>query len=91
LLGKTALGRGLPLEHFAFPTFGIPDYRAIGPEVERGIVYASAVRRAASIRALFQAHCGPVFDPPTSGIIADESEDVGAAIILDQVSEFSCP
>src|SRR5262245_52035585 len=42
LLGKTALGRGLPLEHFAFPTFGIPDYRAIGPEVERGIVYAIA-------------------------------------------------
>jgi peptidoglycan lytic transglycosylase len=42
LLGKTALGRGLPLEHFAFPSFGIPDYSAIGPEVERGIVYAIA-------------------------------------------------
>jgi peptidoglycan lytic transglycosylase len=42
LLGKTALGRGFPLEHFAFPSFGIPDYRAIGPEVERGIVYAIA-------------------------------------------------
>jgi peptidoglycan lytic transglycosylase len=42
LLGKTALGRGLPLEHFAFPTLGIPDYRAIGPEVEPGIVYAIA-------------------------------------------------
>src|SRR5262249_42459470 len=42
LLGKTALGRGLPLEHFAFPTVGVPDYRAIGPKVERGIVYAIA-------------------------------------------------
>jgi peptidoglycan lytic transglycosylase len=42
LLGKAALGRGLPLEHFAFPTVGIPDYRAIGPEVEPGIVYAIA-------------------------------------------------
>src|SRR5262249_57465103 len=40
LLGKAALGRGLPLEHFAFPTVGIPDYRAIGPEVEPGVVYA---------------------------------------------------
>ena len=42
LLGKAALGRGFPLEHFAFPTVGIPDYRAIGPAVEPGIVYAIA-------------------------------------------------
>jgi soluble lytic murein transglycosylase len=42
LLGKAALGRGLPLEHFAFPTVGIPDYRAIGSEVEPGVVYAIA-------------------------------------------------
>src|SRR5262245_32657735 len=42
LLGKAALGRGLPLEHFAFPTAGIPHYRAIGPEVEPGILYAIA-------------------------------------------------
>jgi soluble lytic murein transglycosylase len=42
LLGKAALGRGLPLEHFAFPTVGIPEYRAIGPGVEPGIVYAVA-------------------------------------------------
>ena len=42
LLGKAALGRELPLEHFAFPTVGIPDYRAIGPDVEPAIVYAIA-------------------------------------------------
>jgi soluble lytic murein transglycosylase len=42
LLGKAALGRGFPLEHFAFPTVGIPDHRAIGPAVEPGIVYAIA-------------------------------------------------
>jgi soluble lytic murein transglycosylase len=42
LLGKAALGRGFPLEHLAFPTVGIPHYRAIGPEVEPGIVYATA-------------------------------------------------
>ena len=42
LLGKAALGRGLPLDHYAFPTVGIPDYRAIGPAVEPAIVYAIA-------------------------------------------------
>jgi soluble lytic murein transglycosylase len=42
LLGKAALGRGLPLEQFAFPTFGIPDYRPIGPTVEPSIVYSIA-------------------------------------------------
>ena len=42
LLGKAALARGLPLDHFAFPIVGIPDYRAVGPTVEPGIVYAIA-------------------------------------------------
>ena len=42
LLGKAALARGLPLDHFAFPIVGIPDYRAVGPAVEPGIVYAIA-------------------------------------------------
>src|SRR5262245_32132708 len=42
LLGKATLGRGPPFEHYAFPTGGIPDYRALGPAVERGIVYAIA-------------------------------------------------
>ena len=42
LLGKAALARGLPLEHYAFPTVGIPDYRPIGPAVEPAIVYAIA-------------------------------------------------
>src|SRR5258708_5174718 len=34
LLGKAALGRGLPLEHYAFPTMGIPYYHPIGPPIE---------------------------------------------------------
>jgi soluble lytic murein transglycosylase len=42
LLGKGALGRGLPLDHYAFPTIGIPEYRAIGPAVEPAVVYAIA-------------------------------------------------
>jgi soluble lytic murein transglycosylase len=40
LLGKAALGRGLPLEYFAFPTLGIPEYKAIGPEIEPAVVYS---------------------------------------------------
>jgi soluble lytic murein transglycosylase len=42
LLGKAALGRGLPLDHYAFPTVGIPEYRAIGPTIERAVVFAIA-------------------------------------------------
>jgi soluble lytic murein transglycosylase len=40
LIGKTALGHGLPLEHYAYPDFGIPTYQQIGPEVERCVVYS---------------------------------------------------
>lgn len=40
LLGKTALARGYALEHYAFPTFGVPNYRQIGPEVDPSVVYA---------------------------------------------------
>ncbi len=42
LLGKAALGRGLPLEAYAFPTIGMPNYTAIGPAVEKPLVYAIA-------------------------------------------------
>jgi soluble lytic murein transglycosylase len=40
LIGKTALSHGLPLEHYAFPDFGVPDYAQIGPPVERCVVYS---------------------------------------------------
>jgi soluble lytic murein transglycosylase len=42
LLGKAALGRGLALEHYAFPIVGIPEYRPIGPAVESAVIYAIA-------------------------------------------------
>jgi soluble lytic murein transglycosylase len=42
LLGKAALGRGLALDHYAFPTVGIPEYRPIGPSVEPAVIYAIA-------------------------------------------------
>ena len=40
LIGKTALGRGFPLEQYAFPDFGVPDFQPIGPDVERYVVYS---------------------------------------------------
>ncbi len=40
LLGKIALGRGYPMDHYAFPAFGIPKYSQIGPEVEACVVYS---------------------------------------------------
>jgi soluble lytic murein transglycosylase len=41
-IGKTALARGLPLDGYAFPTIGIPQYNPIGPVVEPSVVYAIA-------------------------------------------------
>jgi soluble lytic murein transglycosylase len=40
LIGKTALGRGFPLEQYAFPDFGVPDFQPIGPDVDRYVVYS---------------------------------------------------
>ena len=40
LIGKIALGRGFPLEHYAFPDFGVPKFQPVGPEVERCVVYS---------------------------------------------------
>lgn len=40
LIGKLALARGVPLDHAAFPTLGVPDYKPIGPPVEPAIVYS---------------------------------------------------
>ena len=42
LIGKTALARGMPMDKYAFPDFGIPTYSAIGPEIDRSIVYSVA-------------------------------------------------
>ena len=42
LVGKAALNRGLPFDHYAYPVIGIPPFKPIGPQVERAIVYAIA-------------------------------------------------
>lgn len=42
VIGKVALGRGMPLEAEAYPTIGIPKYRPIAEDVDRALVYAIA-------------------------------------------------
>ncbi len=39
-IGKTALGRGFPFARYAFPDFGVPNFRQIGPAVERCVVFS---------------------------------------------------
>jgi soluble lytic murein transglycosylase len=41
-LGKTALARGLAVDHYAFPTIGIPQHSPIGPAIDRSIIYSVA-------------------------------------------------
>jgi soluble lytic murein transglycosylase len=40
LIGKTALARDLAMEEYAFPDIGVPSYNAIGPQLDRSIVYS---------------------------------------------------
>ena len=41
-VGKPSLGRGLPLDHYAFPTIGIPPHRQFAPEIEHSMIYSVA-------------------------------------------------
>jgi soluble lytic murein transglycosylase len=52
LIGKAALNRGLPFDHYAYPTVGIPAYPTVGPEVERSVVYAIARQESAFNQAV---------------------------------------
>jgi soluble lytic murein transglycosylase len=42
LLGKAAYARGLPLDYYAYPTVGLPDYTPIAPPVEQAVTYSIA-------------------------------------------------
>ncbi|HET9716207.1 MAG TPA: lytic transglycosylase domain-containing protein [Pseudolabrys sp.] len=42
LLGEAAYARGLPVEHYAYPTVGLPDYHPIAPPVEPAVTYSIA-------------------------------------------------
>ncbi|MBR1272291.1 transglycosylase SLT domain-containing protein [Bradyrhizobium sp. AUGA SZCCT0222] len=41
-IGKPSLGRGLALDHYAFPTIGIPPHKQIAPEIEHSMIYSVA-------------------------------------------------
>ncbi len=41
-IGKSALARGLALDHYAFPTIGIPPHNQIAPAIDRSIIYSVA-------------------------------------------------
>jgi soluble lytic murein transglycosylase len=40
LVGKAALARGLPMDVYAFPDIGVPNYSPVGSQLDRCIVYA---------------------------------------------------
>ena len=42
LLGQYAHGRGLPLDYYAYPTVGLPDYTPIAPPIGRAVAYSIA-------------------------------------------------
>jgi soluble lytic murein transglycosylase len=40
LIGKTALARGMAMDQYAFPDIGVPLYSAVGPQLDRCVVYS---------------------------------------------------
>ena len=52
LLGKAALNRGLPFDHYAYPVNGIPSFKQFGPEVEPSVVYSIARQESAFNQAV---------------------------------------
>ena len=42
LLGQGAYGRGLPLDYYAYPIVGLPDYKPIAPPIEPAVAYSIA-------------------------------------------------
>ncbi len=42
LLGEGAYGRGLPLEYYAYPTVGLPDFQPIAPPIDPAVTYSIA-------------------------------------------------
>jgi soluble lytic murein transglycosylase len=41
-LGKSALGRGFAMDHYAFPVVGIPPHKQHEPAIEHGMIYSVA-------------------------------------------------
>src|SRR5438445_8816863 len=47
LVGKAALNRGLPFDFYAYPVAGIPSFSAIGPDVEKSVIFSIARQESA--------------------------------------------
>ena len=47
LIGKAALDRGFAFDVYAFPTNGIPEFRIVGPPVDKSVVYSIARQESA--------------------------------------------
>jgi soluble lytic murein transglycosylase len=41
-LGRFAHARGLPMDYYAYPTFGLPDYKPVAPPVDQAVTYSIA-------------------------------------------------
>ena len=41
-IGKSALARGMALDHYAFPTIGIPEHKQVAPAIETSVIYSVA-------------------------------------------------
>jgi soluble lytic murein transglycosylase len=39
-VGKAALAKGLPMDQYAFPDIGVPNYSPLGPQLDRCIAYS---------------------------------------------------
>ena len=57
IVGKLATQRGAPLDEAAFPTFGVPDYQAVGASAEKAIVYSIA-RQESAFQTDVVSHAG---------------------------------
>src|SRR5262249_62326257 len=55
LLGEYAYARGLPLDYYAYPTVGLPDYQPIAPPSRRPAPFSSPARGATSTRKAYRA------------------------------------
>jgi soluble lytic murein transglycosylase len=40
LVGKAALARGMPMDHYAYPDIGVPRFSPVGSAIDRCVVYA---------------------------------------------------
>jgi soluble lytic murein transglycosylase len=57
LVGRGVLGRGHAFDQYAFPTFGLPRYTSIAPDVESAVVYSIARQESAfNAKAVSSAH-----------------------------------